>query len=59
MVVHDWYHNQQTIREPLCSVDEYIVIMEEKTPIRAEMFHCRIKFINQNNFALIVDDFSL
>uniref|UniRef100_A0A0E9XPF4 Uncharacterized protein n=1 Tax=Anguilla anguilla TaxID=7936 RepID=A0A0E9XPF4_ANGAN len=26
------------------------------TPIRIEMFHCRIKVITQNNFVLICSD---
>ncbi len=39
--------------DPSRPVDGGTVILEETTPIRIEMFHHRIKVINQNNFVLI------
>ena len=34
-------------------MDSDIVILEETTAIRIEMFHHRIKMVSQNNFVLI------
>ena len=45
--------------DPSCPMDGSIVILEETTPIRIEMFHHRIKVITQNNFVLICSDPSL
>ena len=42
--------------DPSCPMDGGIVILEETTPIRIEMFHHRIKVITQNNFGLICSD---
>ncbi len=45
--------------DPSCPADGGIVILEETTPIRIEMFHHRIKVTTQNNFVLICSDPSL
>ena len=39
--------------DPSCPMDGGIVILEETSPIRIEMFHQRIKVIIQINFVLI------
>lgn len=38
---------------PSCPMDGVVVIVEEITPIRTEMFHHRTKVITQNYFVLI------
>ena len=45
--------------DPSCPVSWGIVILEETTPIRTEMFHQRVNVITQNNFELICSDPSL
>ena len=45
--------------DPSYPVNWGIVILEETTPIRIEMFHHRTKVITQNNFVLICSDPSL
>ncbi len=39
-----------------CPLDTGIVILEETTPIRRELFHHRSRVTNQNNFVLICSD---
>ena len=45
------FHTHQTFSDA-----SVLVIMEETTPFRIEMFHHRIKVITQNNFVLICSD---
>ncbi len=40
-------------------MDGGVVILEETTPVRIEMFHHRVKVITQNNFVLICSNPSL
>lgn len=42
--------------EPSCQKGK--VVLEENIPMRMEMFHHRIKQINQNDFVLICSDVS-
>lgn len=49
----------QLLSEPSCPVDGDILILEEVTAMRIEMFHHRIEMISLKCFVLICSDFHL
>ena len=49
----------QLFSYPLCPIHGVVVILEETTALRIEMFHHRIKVITQNHFVMICSDSSL
>ncbi len=58
-MIHIIFMLIKPVSDPSFPVDGGIVILEETTPVRIEMFHHRIKVITQNNFVLICSDPSL